>query len=801
MQLKTTSNSLLYQSLIGIFLFLATLNSVHSQTNTKKEIKGKVMDKSYNQAIQFATILLIDAKTKEFLKGTTTDGQGFFSIITDASDFYVEVSFIGYQKTNFDTFSKSNTIIDLQTIFLKPNTQNLSEVVVTAEKSTTEFKLDKRVFNVGKDLSSTGASALEVLNNVPSVNVDINGTISLRGSQGVQMLINGKPSVLVGSSGNNALGTITADMIEKIEVITNPSAKYDAEGTSGILNIVLKKDQKEGINGSISVNTGVPNNHSIGASLNRRTEKVNVFTQFGLGKRTYVTKSQTTNTDLTDNTYLQSNLDRRKNENFYNFILGADFFINKNNVVTLSGNYAFEKESEPSSVNYKLFDIDGQLVSEWNRIESTAADNPKWQYELQYKKDFKDHEDHDLLFSALGSSFVKDSKSEFTEIGISGTPKNARDQNLSDFGRNTYTFKLDYTRPFLEKYTLELGGQYVINDVFNDYEVLNFINNNWVSNSNLTNIFNYDQKVLGTYITTAYEGEKWGIKTGVRLENTDLSTLLKLTNEANKQNYTNFFPSIHTSYKLTEMVSFQAGFSQRIYRPSLWSLNPFTVIHDNFNISSGNPNLQPEFTDSYEVTSIVKLNKGSLNLGVYHRYTADVIESITEYADKISRRFPINIGTKKTTGLEFNGKYNLITWATLSADANFNFFKRNGEFENTSFDFNGQYWTSKVSSKIKLPNDLDFEFSGNYRSSSKEIQQTRGEEIYANLGVRKKIFKGKAIFSISVRDLFASRKSTITNSQNDYSIRQTYRRGRYASLGISYGFGKGEAMEFSGRRL
>ena len=216
------------------------------------EITGIVVEGINQKPIEFATVMIADKETKQPITGATTGTDGSFSLRSSTKNFYVEISFIGYVTKQIQDISVEAGKVNLGKIALEGNSENLGEVVVQGEKSTTEFKLDKRVFNVGKDLSSTGASALEVLNNVPSVNVNIEGEISLRGSSGVQVLINGKPSVIASEQGN-ALGTITADMIEKVEVITNPSAKYDAEGTSGIINIVLKKEERKGINGSVTL--------------------------------------------------------------------------------------------------------------------------------------------------------------------------------------------------------------------------------------------------------------------------------------------------------------------------------------------------------------------------------------------------------------------------------------------------------------------------------------------------------------------------------------------------------------------
>ena len=287
-----------------------------------------------------------------------------------------------------------------------------------------------------------------------------------------------------------------------------------------------------------------------------------------------------------------------RNEQFYNFILGTDYHINETNVLTLSGSFALELEKQPSNTHYNDEDSSGIVVSEWDRIEETDATNPKYQYELQYKNDFKDNKEHVLLFSALGSFFGKDQFSDFQTITLFGNNTNGNQKTRTNFQEAKYTFKLDYTKPFSEKITLETGGQYVFQDVRNDYAVSDFLNGEWIDNAGLTNIFNYEQNVLGIYGTGGYEDDNFGLKLGLRLENTDLSTSLVTTNKNNNRNFTNLFPTAHTSYKISERFSLQAGYSRRIYRPRLWDLNPFFNIRNTVIIRTGNPNLQPEFTDS-----------------------------------------------------------------------------------------------------------------------------------------------------------------------------------------------------------
>ncbi|TXG35407.1 outer membrane beta-barrel family protein [Seonamhaeicola maritimus] len=782
---------------LTIIFFLLSLFTLFGQSKNIS-ITGKVLESSTNQPVAFATVILVEHETKNNLTGTTTQDDGTFKLETEASNFYIEVSFIGFKTKSIKDFKIAKGKIQLGNITIEEDLEQLNEVVVEAEISKTEFKLDKRIFNIGKDLSSTGASALEVLNNVPSVNVNIEGAISLRGSQGVQILINGKPSIIASDSGNT-LGTITADMMERVEVITNPSAKYDAEGTSGIINIILKKEERKGLNGSASVNIGDPSNYSFGMSLNRRTEKFNLFSQIGIGYQELPNHRKSINRDLIENTTLKSNGTEYRNETYYNIILGTDYHINENNILTLSGSFAYEIEEQPSSFDFDLFD--GTERSIWKRTEETEATNPRYQYELQYKKDFDDHEDHMLLFSALGRFFGKDQSSDFNDVTLAGPDRDADQKTRTDYKNANYTFKLDYTKPYNEKFTIETGGQYVLDNTTNDYEVQDLVGNVYETDPNQTNIFEFDQNVLGVYGTAAYEGEKWGIKLGLRIENTDIETLLADTNENNDQNYLNLFPSFHSSYKLSDSYSLQIGYSRRISRPNWRDLNPFFNIRNNFNIRTGNPDLQPEFTDSYELTNIYNLGKASLNFGVYYRYTTDAIERrISTFEDNVNTYKPYNIGTNDALGIEVNGKYPVAKWLVFNGDFNYNYFKRKGEFEGTSIDFNADQWSGKLTSKIGFPGDIDFEITGNYRSGTKTVQGKTAEILFADLGLRKKVLKDKGTISISVRDVFASRIEEFETIQDDFYLFNQNQRGRFIIFGFSYGFGKGEAMEYGGKQ-
>lgn len=761
--------------------------------------RGVVKDKSSEAPIPYATVVLKSLSTGLTLEGTTTNDEGRFQLISDSLSTSLHIMFIGYQEQVFKSFLVEEGMVRLGQVFLQPATEMLEAAEVEGEKSVLEFKLDKRVFNVGKDISSSGSSALEVLNNVPSVNVDIEGGVTLRGNSGVQILINGKPSVLT-DEGSNALGSISADQIESVEVITNPGSNYQAEGTGGIINIVMKKDVKKGTNGSISVNTGTPANHSVGISLNQRTEKFNFFTQLGAGYRSLPRFNESVNLNRADGTEIRSEGTEFRNEMFYNATLGADYYLNDLNVITLSGSFAFEQENQPSETDFSTF-TDGVLQESWRREEETEASNPKYQYDLQYKREFKDSEDHTLLFSTLGRFFGKDLSSVFTETDVLGEDDRPKQLTETNFYQRDYTFKLDYAKPFGKLLSAETGALYEYNDVGNEFAVFNESEDGiFVPDLDFTNTFQFDQKVLGVYATLAYELEKWGVKAGLRSETTDLVTLLETTGEENNQNYTNFFPSFHTSYKFSKLFSMQVGYSRRIYRPRLWDLNPFFNIRNNFNIRQGNPELQPEFADSYEITAIAVFEKVSINTSIYHLYTTNVSERVSQFVDNVNITMPMNIGSNRKTGFELNGKYTPMKKLVFNGDLNIGVFSRKGEFENQDFSFRGDQWSSRITAKWKMKKQIDLEVSGDYNSRVKNVQGVRSGFASMNIGLRKKFWKGKLIVNLSARDVFASRIRENVIDQSDFYLYSYSRRGRFITFSASYSIGKGEAMQYSGRR-
>jgi hypothetical protein len=286
----------------------------------------------------------------------------------------------------------------------------------------------------------------------------------------------------------------------------------------------------------------------------------------GAGYRSLPQDAENTNRNLSTNEVIVSKGEAFRNEAFFNITLGTDYHINDLNVLTLSGNFAYEIEDQPSAYNFQFSDGDNRLTSSWLRTEVTEATNPKYHYELNYKKEFENNEAHTLQFSALGSFFGKDQESQFSNTTISGLDSNSDQQTETNFQQANYTFKADYVNPLNEVYTIETGAQYVINDVGNDFEVRDFVDGNYVVNDALTNNFEWNQKVLGVYATAAYDKDNFGVKVGLRVEQTNVKTRLENTNETNEQKYSNVFPTLHTSYKISEGISLQAGYSRRVFQ-------------------------------------------------------------------------------------------------------------------------------------------------------------------------------------------------------------------------------------------
>ena len=785
------------KKIIIILLTIFALHlSVYAENIRKIIVVGTIVEKESQHPLEYATVS-VHKLNGDILTGGISDQQGKFKLETSEDEIFIKVSFIGYESINITEFNRKGFFIDLGKIELGNSSVRLEDVVVRAEKSKTVFKLDKRVFNVGKDLVSAGGTAMDILNNVPSVDVSIEGVVSLRGNSSVQILLNGKPSVMASSK---TLGTITAEMIEKVEVVTNPSAKYDAEGSSGIINIILKKDEKKGINGAITLNVGTPDNYSVGLSLNRRAEKWNLFTQLGAGYRTFLSESEDKTINKLQRLHSIAKTEGEKNELFYNFILGADYHITPLQTLSMSGHYGYEFETEGGDTRYNTTNLNAGTTENAVRTEDTESTNPKWQYDLNYKKEFTDNKEHVLTANLTGSYFGKDKESFFTNTGSINSL--LLDQKIvDDFYEARYNFQTDYVHPFSKELTLESGAKYNLTKSEAELIKSNKNNSNWIVLPNQSNLFNYERNIIAVYSTFAFENDRWGTKIGLRVENEHTNSYLENTN-ANKQNNTNLFPSIHSSLKFSKEFSLQAGYSRRIRRPHLWDLNPFESFNDPFNVKVGNPDLKPSFSNSYEITAIKIFNLGSINTSLFYTKTSDVVDDIYQIKNNVKTVMPLNVGYSKKLGFELNSKIEPVKWLSLLVEGNYFHYQRTGEYQNQNFDFSNEYWSTRFTTKFKLPYDIDLEYKFRYRSRYKALQGYYKESHYSDLGIRKQFMKGRAVVNLSVKDLFNTRKH-VFESENEqfYTYNSHQRSKRIIVLGFSFGFGKGDTMEYSGLKM
>lgn len=763
----------------------------------KNYISGFVFDQNTKTALEYATVSVFDKRTETVLKGVLVSSDGMFEIELDKrnSEVYVVIEFLGYESKKIENLVFENQEIDLPNIYLGPNVKQLKEVVVTGEVSRTIFKLDKRIFNVGKDLTSSGASTLEILENIPSVTTDLKGNISLRGNNNVKVLINGNASAST-SNGKSALNGIAPDMIERVEVITNPSAKYDAEGTAGILNIILKKERKSGLNGALNLQTGIPNNHSLGAFINYRTENLSINGGVKAGYNTYISTDESLTRDKTANPIQNffANGDGENDSKIFNVNLGIDYNLTKTDFISAGGALGISKGDRNFNYDYRIDDLDGNIKNISKRSENTSTDSPNHEYFLNYKKTFNGNEEHMLEAKYSALYFADFFSSVFVNSG--DVLSNTQQRSSTDFTETGKSIRLDYSYPFGEEGKIEIGAKYDIQRMKNTYKVDDLIDGSWMKNTNFSNVFIYNEDLLGAYATFAQEFGKFGIKTGIRLEQTNFKTLLEETNKESIQNYTNLFPSVHTSYKFSEDFSIQLSYSRRISRPNMHTLNPFESISDNFSQFQGNPALQPEYSNAYELGTIKDFDKGSLNVTIYARTTTNTVERTQNVNNGVTIIKPYNIGKRNDLGLELNANYKAANWWRVSSDFNWFYYNRTGNYLNQNFDFSSNQWMAGLTNKFKLPIKLDAEVTIKYRSRRKLLLVTIDDYFYTNLGLKKKLFNNRMALNFTVRDLFNTRKFGLLSDQDDfYRFQSTRWGGRRFTLGASIQLGKAEVQK------
>ena len=776
-----------FLTLFSLLLFVFTSSLTAQITGTVVSETGAPLD--------YATLSLYNQTDSLLLDGSITDIDGKFSIDAKPGEYYIQVDFLAYQTRYLENIklTRGQKTLDLGTIQLQPGAEQLSEFTVEAERSSMEMKLDKRVFNVGKDLSSRGGTANDLLDNVPSVQVDVEGNVSLRGSGSVRILINGRPSGLVGDGGQG-LRNLQANMIERVEVITNPSARYEAEGAAGIINIVLKKDQRKGFNGSFDVVGGLPETYGASANLNYRSGRLNWFTNYGINYRTSIgggslRQEVYRSADSTFLTLQESDRDRAGLN--HNFRVGADYFFGEKTTLTGAFRYNIGEDDNLNVTRYDDFLNDTPLGYSF-RTDNEIENEEETEFSLVFRKQYdeKDREwTADVRYQDELETEGSDLRNEFFDP--EGNPDGTADllQRSDNSERNkSWIFQTDYVHPFGEDGRWEAGARVSLRDITNDFSVQEFIGGEFQTLPELTNDFLYDENIYAAYLMYGNAIGKFSYIVGIRPEYTDVVTELKGTNEINPREYFNWFPSATLGYEFSETGSMQLSYSRRVRRPRFRDLNPFFTFSDNRNFFSGNPDLDPEFSHNFETGYLHILEKGSIFGGIYYRNTTGVIERIRRVDDEgNSTTRPENLATENSYGIEFNGNIRPNKWWTLNAD--FNFFRAitSGGDEYPDLDADTYTWFTRGTSRFNIGKQTDAQIRFNYRAPRNTPQGSTKSITSIDLAASQDVLKGSGTLTLSVRDLLNSRRRRYTVfGDNFFSEGDFQWRGTTATLTFSY---------------
>lgn len=758
-------------------------------------IAGSVSNETGEQPLEFATVSLLQATDSSVVTGTVTDAKGTFELQATAGTYLLKTGFLGFN----DYFSEPITLageqlrLEWPAIRLQERSMTLDVVEIAGEKSLVEFSLDKKIFNVGQDLSNRGATASEILSNIPSVTVDPEGNVKLRGSADVRILIDGKPSGLTRANG---LRQLQGSLIESVEVITNPSARYEAEGNAGIINIILKKEKKQGLNGSFELLMGTPTNHGVSANVNYRYKKLNFFVNYSIAYRVQPNIGTLyQEVYANDTTFVQEQSRDGYRQGINNNVRGGiDYYFNDQNILT--GSYRFQRSDGKrfTDLRYEdyLFNTEN-LISTSLRDQYEEESEPYSEYVLSYKRLFS-KKGHEFNADVRYLNYWENSDQQFTEITFLPTEKVeqgviSRQNSINDEYEDQYLIQVDYTQPIGKEGKFEAGWRSSFRDMTNDYLATEQNDlGEWNPIEGFDNIFIYQEDIHAVYGILGNKGKKFSYQAGLRVEMTDVETLLKETNERNPRDYTNFFPSAHLSWHLPAQNDMQISYSRRVRRPQYGELSPFVTLADGRNFFSGNPDLNPEYTDAFEVGHLKYFEKGSLSSALYYRYSTGTIQSIRRVDEQgFSTRLPENLKDQHAFGAEMALGYNLYSWWKL--DANFNFYRAITDGTNVDATFNSDTysWFVRQVSKFTLPKQFSIQLRGNYDAPELTPQGRRKSLYYFDIAIQKELWDRKGRLTLNAMDVLNSRKMrSIFEGETFYTEQMTQFQRRQINLTLSY---------------
>lgn len=768
---------------------IAYSNNLYNDGPLDAEIKGYIIDYDTDNPLEYATISLFRSQDSTLVTGVISDMEGAFSLKAKPGKYYLQLQFMGYKSRTIDvTINHARENINLGEIVLRPDSEMLDEVEIVAEKSTMTMTLDKRVFNVGKDVSSTAGNAIEVLDNIPSVNVDVEGNVSLRGDSGVQILVDGKVSGLVGTSTQDALRSLQADMIEKIEVVTNPSVRYDAEGTAGIINIVLKKDKRRGFNASVDFRGGFPVKWGdeffrpdfpfqtgLGASLNYRFKKFNVFANYSFNYRDDISEGYT-KTEYFEGLYgydptlgnhddatqiTEQTTYRKRNRKGHNIRAGFDYYFTDDDILTFGAMFRKSDGHNIPVVTYiDNFPFEG-IHDFSRRTEDWFNERPMMEYTLSYDKYFGSKENS--LKASL--RYFTNSDKEWSDIVDADYLTQADMDNDIPFATlNQHTENAEYqqnfqaTVDFVHRYGLsvvELGGKYTGRWIDNDM----IVTENGEILTDYTHDFFYDNQLAALYGSYGREFGRFSGQLGLRMEYTHIYTYLKDTEERNNQNYVDLFPTGHLNFTLTETDQLQASYARRIRRPWYGQMAPFSSFNDDRNIRIGNPALKPVYTDSYEFSYLRFWDRGNINFTAYYRHSTDVIRTFTTVEGEVSISRPENFGISDDYGLELVASLDIFKWWNVNGSINFFRSSTVGDWNNRHYTTDSYNTLARVVTKFRIKNICDLQITGRYMGPREDPLGRLEANYWCDFAASRDVFNKNATVSLNIRDVFGSRQN------------------------------------------
>ena len=785
-----------------IFLFLTLLFSayINSQENNLT-ISGKIIDSDFNTPLEYATISIYDSKKQNLINGVISDNSGFFSIELTKGLYDLKIEYISFETKTLEKIDIQNSI-DLGIISLSINENLLDEIEVIGEKTEIEIKLDKTVYNIGKDLTLKGSSVSDVLDNLPSLEVDIDGNVSLRGNQSVRILINGKPSGLVGISSNDALKQFPSESVEKVEVITSPSARYNAEGTAGIINIVLRKNKLAGLNGSASLNLGDPRRVGISTNLNFRTKKISLFGNIGDNSTKYINgfKNETEYfTGREKNNFLYENGERNseRNSNYYNG--GIEYFFDeKTSFVASFVNNSSDGLTNTSNLIDQTFDNINSL-SERLEDENEIDENKEFSFNFSKKFNDKGHEltidyQKEKSFEIESSSILNSKLKPIYERYLS-------EKITTDENQNSELYKIDYVLPIGEEGQFEAGFRRSNQHQKIDYLVEKEDNlGNYISDKNLSNTLLYNEKVNAYYTQYGNKKNNFSFLLGLRFEESITNVTQVVNGDNTKKKYNDLFPTLNLALELKEDETITLGYNRRIRRARSYFINPFPSRSSITNIFQGNPNIEPTYSNGIDLGYLKRFSQTTINGSIYFRKSTGEFTFITESTGEsvlvngnlvpVIRRTPINLASNSQTGVEFNVNY---TQSQLwRVRGNINFFESDlkGEYNGVVYDSKNFSWSGGLNNYLKIFSSVDWQTSLSYRAPQKTAVSNRKARISSNTALSKDLMKDKLTLTFKVNDIFETQKWRIESFNENYRSysESSWRGGRNFELNLIYRF-------------